>query len=88
MPLRAMLWFRFGSWCHHKHIPFMTGFKKRILGNIEIGDDAVIGANAVVIHDFPAGERPLAFQQKSFVYMAKKLIPKMKKYHRTNSGSH
>lgn len=124
MPLRAMLWFRFGSWLKYKHIPFFPGFIQRtlyrwygleispganiggglyiahpigtvisvdrmgencsiiaavtigmrnnhnfprigdnvfvgagarVLGDIEIHDDAVIGANAVVINDVPAG---------------------------------
>jgi serine O-acetyltransferase len=31
------------------------GAGAKILGNIEIGDDAVIGANAVVLKDVPAG---------------------------------
>jgi serine O-acetyltransferase len=124
LPLRAMLWFRFGSWCKRKGIPFLPGFAQRwimgrygleiwigapiggglyvphpvgtviavkemgrncsviaavtfgmrntwdfptvgdnvyvgagarILGGIRVGDDAVIGANAVVVHDVPAG---------------------------------
>jgi serine O-acetyltransferase len=122
-PLRAMLLYRFGSWCRQKHIPLagiiqraialfygleinisthyggglyiahpigsvisaekigenctiissvtigmrnewkfprignnvFIGTGARILGGIEIGDNAVIGANAVVIHDVPAG---------------------------------
>lgn len=124
LPLRAMLWFRFGSWCKRKKIPFWPGFAQRwimgrygleiwigpeiggglyiphpvgtviaakrmgrncsviaavtigmrntwefpdigdnvfigagarVLGGIKLGDGAVIGANAVVIHDVPAG---------------------------------
>lgn len=124
IPLRAMLWFRFGSWCKSKGIPFFPGFAQRwimshygleiwigapiggglyiphpigtviavkemgkncsviaavtfgmrdtwdfptvgdqvfvgagarVLGGIKIGDRAVIGANAVVIQDVPAG---------------------------------
>ena len=124
MPLRAMLWYRFGSWCKSKGIPFVPGFVQRflyrffgleifvganiggglyiahpsgtviaveamgencsiiagvtigmrnkwafprignnvfigagarVLGGIDVGDGAVIGANAVVIHDVPAG---------------------------------
>jgi len=31
------------------------GAGAKILGPIRIGDDAVIGANAVVVHDVPAG---------------------------------
>ena len=124
MPLRAMLWYRFSSWCKAKDIPFVPGFVQRflyrffgleisaganiggglyiahpngtvifaqeigencsiianvtigmrnewafprignnvfigagarVLGGIHVGDGAVIGANAVVIHDVPAG---------------------------------
>lgn len=29
MPLRAMLWYRFGSWCWQKKIPFLPGFVQR-----------------------------------------------------------
>ena len=31
MPLRAMLWFRFGSWCKSKRIPLLKGFVQRAL---------------------------------------------------------
>ena len=31
MPLRAMLWFRFGSWCNEHHIPLMSGFTQRLI---------------------------------------------------------
>jgi serine O-acetyltransferase len=124
MPLRAMLWFRFGSWCRHNRIPLLPGIVQRyiyrcfgleispgadiggglyiahpigtvvavkrigrncsiiaavtlgmrnawefpeigdnvfigagarVLGAIRVGDGARIGANAVVIHDVPAG---------------------------------
>jgi serine O-acetyltransferase len=124
MPLRAMAWFRFGSWCKHRGIPFLPGFTQRqiyrrygldivvgaeiggglyvahpigtviavkrmgkncsiiaavtvgmrkewtfpeigdevfigagarVLGGIIVGNNAVIGANAVVIHDIPEG---------------------------------
>jgi len=33
-----------------------VGAGARILGGIQVGDRAVVGANAVVIHDVPAGE--------------------------------
>lgn len=36
-----------------RHVDVGTGAK--ILGSVHIGDDAVIGANAVVIQDVPAG---------------------------------
>jgi len=124
MSLRAMAWFRFGSWCQRNGIPLLPGliqrrllrvfgldivigseiggglyiahpagtviapgcigqncsiiaavtigmrnewaFPKigdnvfigagaRVLGSITIGDGAMIGANAVAIHDVPAG---------------------------------
>lgn len=29
MPLRAMLWFRIGSWLHQKHVPFLPGSIQR-----------------------------------------------------------
>ncbi len=133
MPLRAMLWFRFGSWCKLKGIPFIPGFVQRflyrffgleisvgakiggglyiahpsgtviavqemgdncsiiasvtlgmrnewafpqignnvfigagarILGGIHIGDKAVIGANAVVIHDVPANSTVVGIPAK------------------------
>ncbi len=53
MPLRAMLWFRFGSWCYHKHIPFMTGFTQRILYRwfgLEISPGADIGGGLYIAH--------------------------------------
>jgi len=41
-PLRAMLWFRFGTWCKNKHIPFMTGFTQWWIHTIH-GMDIWIG---------------------------------------------
>ncbi len=124
MSLRAMLWYRFGSWCKERRIPMIPGLVQRfllrffgleiwigakiggglyiahpvgtviavqemgenctivasvttgmrnewafprignnvfigagarVLGGIQVGDGAVIGANAVVIHDVPPG---------------------------------
>jgi serine O-acetyltransferase len=124
MPLRAMAWFRFGSWCKRKRLPFLPGYVQRqiysrygleisagadisgglyiahpigtvisvkrmgrncsiiaavtigmrnewkfpeigdevfigagarVLGGIKVGNQAVIGANAVVIHDVADG---------------------------------
>ena len=56
------------------------GAGAKILGPVCIGDDAVIGANAVVLHDVPAGTtvvgipaRPIEQQQadeSGFVYLA------------------
>lgn len=31
IPLRAMLWYRFGAWCQEKRIPFFPGFVQREL---------------------------------------------------------
>lgn len=124
MPLRAMMWFRLGQWCHRRGIPFLPGSIQRrlmlryglemapgdeiggglyiahpvgtvirprkmgencsiiaavtigmrnewrfpafgdrvfigagarVLGDIELGDDSAVGANAVVVKDVPAG---------------------------------
>jgi serine O-acetyltransferase len=53
LPLRAMLWFRFGSWCKHRHIPFWPGFAQRwIMGHygLEIWVGAPIGGGLYVPH--------------------------------------
>lgn len=53
MPLRAMLWFRFGSWCKSKRIPFMPGFVKRLLYRwygLEISPGAKIGGGLYIAH--------------------------------------
>jgi serine O-acetyltransferase len=42
LPLRAMLWFRFGNWCHCKHIRFWPGFSQRWIQG-RYGLDMVIG---------------------------------------------
>jgi serine O-acetyltransferase len=124
MPLRAMAWFRFGSWCKQRRVPYLPGLAQRqiysrygleilvgadiggglyiahpvgvvvspkrigrncsiiaavtigmrntwefpeigdevfigagarVLGGITVGDGSVIGANAVLISDLPAG---------------------------------
>ena len=44
MPLRAMAWFRFGSWCKHKRIPFVPGFAQRQI-YARYGLEIVIGAD-------------------------------------------
>ena len=52
MPLRAMLWFRFGSWCAQKRIP-LAGFVQRILYRwfgLEIKPGANIGGGLYIAH--------------------------------------
>jgi serine O-acetyltransferase len=44
MPLRAMAWFRFGSWCKHKGIPFFPGFTQRQIYS-RYGLEIVVGAD-------------------------------------------
>ncbi len=141
LPLQAMLWFRFGSWCHQKHIrvgsiiqkliyvvyglempigsdyggglyiahPVGTviaaksigencsiianvtvgmrnewdfpvigdnvfiGAGARVLGGIHIGDDANIGANAVVIEDVCAGATVVGVPAKVIRVYGKKV---------------
>jgi serine O-acetyltransferase len=53
MSLRAMAWFRFGSWCQHRGIPFLPGFtQRRIHRNygleIVVGTD--IGGGLYIAH--------------------------------------
>ncbi len=53
LPLRAMLWFRFGSWCNHKGIPFMSGFTQRLIYQrygLEISPGADIGGGLYIAH--------------------------------------
>ncbi len=52
-PLRAMLWFRFGSWCKHKGIRFLPGFaQRRIMARygLEIVVGSSIGGGLYVAH--------------------------------------
>ena len=44
MPLRATAWFRFGSWCKHKRIPFLPGHIQRRIYR-HYGLEIVIGAD-------------------------------------------
>ena len=44
MSLRAMAWFRFGSWCKRKGIPFLPGFVQRQIYS-RYGLDIVVGAD-------------------------------------------
>jgi serine O-acetyltransferase len=53
LPLRAMLWFRFGSWCKNKRIPFFPSLSQRwIMGHygLEIWIGAPIGGGLYVPH--------------------------------------
>lgn len=53
MPLRAMFWFRLGSWCRHKGIPFTTGYFTRLLYRrygLEISPGADIGGGLYIAH--------------------------------------
>jgi serine O-acetyltransferase len=53
MPLRAMLWFRFGSWCRYKRIPFLPGLVQRILYRwfgLEMSPGANIGGGLYIAH--------------------------------------
>jgi serine O-acetyltransferase len=44
LPLRAMAWFRFGSWCKQQRIPFFPGFTQRWIYQ-HYGLEIVVGAN-------------------------------------------
>ncbi len=53
MPLRAMLWFRFGSWCKRKGIPFLPGFIQRLIYKqfgLEISVGGAIGGGLYIAH--------------------------------------
>jgi serine O-acetyltransferase len=53
MPLRAMAWFRFGSWCYKKQIPFLAGFVQRLIYGrygLEILVGADIGGGLYIAH--------------------------------------
>lgn len=53
MSLRAVSWFRFGSWCKHKRIPYLPGFSQRhILSTygLEIWVGADIGGGLYIAH--------------------------------------
>jgi serine O-acetyltransferase len=53
MSLRAMAWFRFGSWCHHKRIPFIPGFVQRQIYaryGLEIVIGSKIGGGLYIAH--------------------------------------
>jgi serine O-acetyltransferase len=53
MPLRAMLWFRFGSWCKARRLPFLPGaIQRRIYRHygLEIKPGAAIGGGLYIAH--------------------------------------
>ena len=53
MPLRAMFWFRFGSWCKQKGVPFLPGFTQRLIYKqygLEISPGADIGGGLYIAH--------------------------------------
>jgi serine O-acetyltransferase len=53
MPLRAMLWFRFGSWCKRKRIPLLPGGVQRYIYRhfgLEISPGADIGGGLYIAH--------------------------------------
>ena len=53
MPLRAMAWFRFGSWCKHKRIPMLPGYVQRQIYSrygLEISAGAEIGGGLYIAH--------------------------------------
>ena len=52
-PLRAIMWFRFGTWCHHKKIPGLTTIVQQWLYHIHgleilVGGD--IGGGLYIVH--------------------------------------
>lgn len=53
LPLRAMAWFRFGSWCKHKGIPFLPGAIQQFIYSrygLEIAIGADIGGGLYIAH--------------------------------------
>ncbi len=53
MPLQAMFWFRFGSWCASKGLPFMKGFTQRLLFSfygLEISPGTDIDGGLYIAH--------------------------------------
>lgn len=53
LPLRAMLWFRFGSWCKQRGIPFIPGYIQRRIYRrygLEIVVGADIGGGLYIAH--------------------------------------
>jgi serine O-acetyltransferase len=53
MPLRAVAWFRFGSWCKRRGIPFLPGWVQRKIYahyGLEISVGADIGGGLYIAH--------------------------------------
>lgn len=53
MPLRAMFWFRLGSWFKHKGVPLIPGFTQRYIYRkfgLEISTGANIGGGLYIAH--------------------------------------
>lgn len=53
IPVRAMLWYRFGGWCHEKRFPFFSGFIQRQLlkcYGLEIGVGADVEGGLYIAH--------------------------------------
>ena len=53
MPLRAMAWFRFGSWCKRTRIPILPGYVQRQIYSrygLEISAGAEIGGGLYIAH--------------------------------------
>jgi serine O-acetyltransferase len=53
LPLRAMAWFRLGSWLTEKRIPFVKGFIQRLIYRVfglEISPGAEIGGGLYIAH--------------------------------------
>jgi serine O-acetyltransferase len=53
MPLRAMAWFRFGTWCKRRGIPFFPGAIQRLIYSrygLEIQIGADIGGGLYIAH--------------------------------------
>ncbi|NTV99750.1 MAG: serine acetyltransferase [Oscillochloris sp.] len=53
MPLRAMAWYRFGTWCKLHHIPYLPGFAQRHIYSrygLEILVGADIGGGLYIAH--------------------------------------
>jgi len=53
MPLRAMLFYRFGAWCHSMHIPLLPGMLQRMIYfffGLELAVSQDIGGGLYIAH--------------------------------------